>query len=331
MNNQENEAQNRPVCSEIGYPALLSVASSPHERAKRTTAHLMYDVLIALLPAFAFGVYRFGWYALLLGAVSVLACTVFEGAYQKIMHKPVTVTDGSAAVTGLLLAMNLPATTPIPILLCGDLFAILLVKQLFGGLGKNIVNPALAARVFLFLSFPQAMANFESADAVTGATPLSSLKAGELLGVSVQDAFLGTTAGCIGEVSAVLLLLGGVYLVLRRVITPHIPLAYLGTVAALTFIFPRTDARLESMLLELCLGGVMLGAIFMATDYATSPVTPRGRILYGCLAGALTVFIRYFGSYPEGVSFAILISNLLVYYIDRFTRPTPFGKRRCDR
>lgn len=315
-------------------PEQLTVAPSPHERSRTHVPHLMRDVLIALLPACLFGIAWFGPRAALMCLVSVATCVAAEFLYEKLLHRPVTVKDGSAAVTGLLLAMNLPHTLPIPMLMLGDLFAIIVVKLLFGGLGKNIVNPALAARVFLFSSFPGAMAGFLSrtafseayADAVTSATPLSFLKEGATGGFSLTDLFFGTTGGCIGEVSALLLLLGGVYLLCRRVITWHIPVSYLGTVALLTFLFPRTGEGPESMLFELCAGGLMLAAFFMATDYVTSPVTRGGRLIYGVLCGAITVLIRYFGVYPEGVSFAILIGNLLVYYLDRFTRPTPFGK-----
>ncbi|MBQ8352119.1 MAG: RnfABCDGE type electron transport complex subunit D [Clostridia bacterium] len=320
-------------------PERLTVAASPHEKTRTHVPHLMRDVLIALLPACLFGILWFGPRAALLCGISVLTCILAELLYEKLLRRPVTVRDGSAAVTGLLLAMNLPYTMPIPMLLLADVFAIILVKQIFGGLGKNIVNPALAARVFLFMSFPGAMANFSArpdfgasyTDAVTSATTLTSLKEGLGGSFTITDLFFGTTPGCIGEVSALLLLVGGVYLLCRRVITWHIPVSYLGTVALLTFLIPRTGDRMESMLLELCAGGLLLGAFFMATDYVTSPVTRGGRLIYGVLCGAITVFIRYCGVYAEGVSFAILIGNLLVYYLDRFTRPTPFGKRRGKR
>ena len=323
----------------VALPDQLTVAASPHEKSRTHVPHLMRDVLIALMPACLFGIFWFGWQAALLCVVSVTTCVAAEYLYQRLLHRPITVRDGSAAVTGLLLAMNLPYTFPLPMLIVGDLFAILVVKQLFGGLGKNIVNPALAARVFLFSSYPAAMAGFPArpglgssyADAGATATPLSLLKEGGVTEFSVTDLFFGTTGGCIGEVSALLLLVGGVYLLCRRVITWHIPASYLGTVAILTLLFPRADGRLESMLLELCAGGLMLGAFFMATDYVTSPVTRGGRLLFGALCGAITVLIRYFGAYPEGVSFAILIGNLLVYYLDKFTRPTPFGKRRAKK
>lgn len=316
-------------------PPQLTVAASPHEKTRTHVPHLMRAVLIALLPACLFGAVWFGPRAALVCVTSVLFCMLAEALYQCLLHRPVTVRDGSAAVTGLLLALNLPYTIPFPMLLLADLFAIIVVKQLFGGLGKNIVNPALAGRVFLFISFPGAMAAYPVradfstpyADAVASATPLAALKEGSLGAHTLSDLFFGTVGGCIGEVSALLLLLGGVYLLCRRVITWHIPVSYLGTVALLTFLFPRTGDRVESMLLELCAGGLLLAAFFMATDYVTSPVTRRGRLIYGVLCGAITVLIRYCGAYAEGVSFAVLICNLLVYYIDCFTRPTPFGKK----
>ncbi len=339
-----NEAPAAPVEEPITYPALLTVAPSPHQKTRTHVPHMMIDVLIALLPAYIFGVIWFGLSALAIGVISVLGCVLAELVFEKIMRRPVTVRDGSAAVTGLLIAMNLPVTIvnlakpdPVAILqgvfmiLLADIFAIVLVKGLFGGLGKNIVNPALAARVFLFMSFPAAMSSYAcpagwlGADAATGATPLSELKeSGALADLDLLDMFIGKTGGCIGEVSAVLLLLGGIYLIARRVISWRIPVAYLGTVALVALIFPRLGG-LEAVPFELLSGGLMLGAFFMATDYVTSPVTPVGRLIFGALCGLLTVFIRYFGAYPEGVSFAILISNLLVYYIDRFTKPTPFG------
>lgn len=314
------------------FPALLTVSPSPHQHSRVRVPRMMLDVIIALLPAYLFGVVWFGLRALLVGAVSVLACVLSEFLFEKILRRPVTIMDGSAAVTGLLIAMNAPVSIGIGMLIVADVFAMVLVKGLFGGLGKNIVNPALAARVFLFVSFPGAMASFPcpsdilGADAVTTATPLAQIKeAGSVEGIELLDLLIGKTGGCIGEVSAVLLLLGGVYLLCRRVISWQIPTAYLGTVALFALLFPRAGGGLMMVPIELLSGGLMLGALFMATDYATSPVTPVGRLVFGLLCGLITVFIRYFGAYPEGVSFAILISNLLVFYIDRFTKPTPFG------
>ncbi len=311
------------------------ISPAPHIRTTDTTRSVMIDVVIALLPAFLWGTYVFGVRALMIAVVSVASSVLFEALIQLALHRPVTIGDFSAVVTGLLLAMNLPSSVPIWMPVVGAFFAIVVVKQVFGGIGKNIVNPALAARVFLF-AWPTEMGTFpafgtklttiSSADIVASATPLASLKAGELPDVQLIDLFLGKVGGCIGEVSSILLIAGGIYLLIRRVITWHIPVAYLGTVAALAFFFPQASTfPFDFMLCELLSGGLMLGAIFMATDYATSPVTPNGRIIFGVGCGLITVFIRYFGGYPEGVSFSILIMNLLVWYIDRYTMPVKFG------
>ena len=311
----------------VGSPAApLTVSPSPHIKNPVTTAQLMRDVLIALFPAFLWGVWVFGVNALLMPLISVVACVFFEYITEKILRRPVTVRDLSAVVTGLLLGFNLPANNSYFLPVLGAAFAIIVVKQLFGGLGKNFVNPALAARVFLFLSFPTQMTRFpvpfsRSAEIVAGATPRAGGAAG------LFDLFFGRTGGCIGEVSAFLLLLGGVYLLCRRVITYQIPVSYLLTVAVLTLLFPSdgTFLSVQFMLRELFSGGLILGAIFMATDYVTSPVTSRGRLIFGVGCGLLTVFFRYFGSYPEGVSFAILVMNCLVYYLDKLTLPRVFG------
>lgn len=314
----------------VGSPAApLTVSPSPHIKNPVTTERLMRDVLIALSPALFWGVWVFGVNALLMPLISVVACVFFEYITEKILRRPVTVRDLSAVVTGLLLGFNLPANNSYFLPVLGAAFAIIVVKQLFGGLGKNFVNPALAARVFLFLSFPTQMTRFpvpfsRSAEIVAGATPRAGGAAG------LFDLFFGRTGGCIGEVSAFLLLLGGVYLLCRRVITYQIPVSYLLTVAVLTLLFPSagTFLSVQFMLRELFSGGLMLGAIFMATDYVTSPVTSRGRLVFGVGCGLLTVFFRSFGSYPEGVSFAILVMNCLVYYIDKLTMPRVFGGAR---
>ncbi len=314
----------------VGSPAApLTVSPSPHIKNPVTTERLMRDVLIALSPALFWGVWVFGVNALLMSLISVVACVFFEYITEKILCRPVTVCDLSAVVTGLLLGFNLPANNSYFLPVLGAAFAIIVVKQLFGGLGKNFVNPALAARVFLFLSFPTQMTRFpvpfsRSAEIVAGATPRAGGAAG------LFDLFFGRTGGCIGEVSAFLLLLGGVYLLCRRVITYQIPVSYLLTVAVLTLLFPSdgTFLSVQFMLRELFSGGLMLGAIFMATDYVTSPVTSRGRLVFGVGCGLLTVFFRSFGSYPEGVSFAILVMNCLVYYIDKLTMPRVFGGAR---
>lgn len=316
-------------------PELLTLAPSPHVRRGVTTRRLMVDVLLALAPAAAFGVVAFGWRAAVILLLATGAAILAEYLAEKILHRPVTVSDCSAAVTGLLLGMNLPSTVPFYVPVVGSVFAIVVVKQIFGGIGKNIMNPALAARVFLMLAWTAKMTKFvpafawmDGTDAVASATPLASLKNGAS-GGAVIDLFLGKCGGCIGEVSALCLLLGGVYLLVRRVIAWQIPAAMLGTVALLTLIFPRGDmGGVQFMASSLFSGGLMLGAIFMATDYVTSPVTAWGRVIYGAGCGALVVFLRYFSGYPEGVSFAILIMNALVWYIELLTKPRVYGKGR---
>ena len=324
---------------------LLGVASSPHVSSPTGTRSLMLDVLIALLPALCAAVYFFGPRALIATVISVVACEFFEWGYRKLLHKPQSNGDLSAAVTGVLLAFVCPVTLPYWTLVIGDLFAIVVVKQLFGGLGKNFLNPALAGRAFLMLSHPVAMPPWvkpgsensaglvSAADAVTGATPLSVdyMHSGNLQGlidsgVDLADMFIGNVGGCIGEVSAVLLLIGGLYLIFRGVIKPHIPVAFIGTVAVLTFLFPQGGSdRLTWMLYELLGGGLFLGAFFMATDYVTSPTSSLGEVIFGIGCGLLTVFIRYFGGYPEGVSYAILIMNVCAWLIDQVCRPSRFG------
>ncbi|MDR1669510.1 MAG: RnfABCDGE type electron transport complex subunit D [Oscillospiraceae bacterium] len=324
----------------------LTVSSSPHIRADEDTRAIMLDVLIALLFPMAVAVYFFGWRTLSLTAFTVLCCVLFEYAYRKLLKKPVSVGDMSAAVTGALLAFVLPPATPYWMAALGAFFAIVIVKQLYGGIGKNFLNPALAARAFLggvasLSSFVEPLLDpripvLGAADTVAAATPLAeesleALYSGVTL-FSWQDMFLGQIPGSIGEVSAALLLLGGVYLLIRRVITPIIPFAFIGTVALLTFAFPRGGVpRLEFMLYHLLAGGLMLGAIFMATDYSTSPVTPRGQWLFGIGCGALTVFMRYFAAMPEGVCYSILLMNTVVWTLDKVGRPRRFGVRAFRR
>lgn len=321
-----------------GENKLLKVSASPHVKHWETGRVLMLDVVIAMAPALIWAVYLFGWRALSLTVISVASCMVFEFLFQKLLKRPITVLDCSSVVTGILLAFNLPVSTPLWIPVMGAFFAIVIVKQLFGGIGKNIVNPALAARVFIFTAWPNEIKNFVApfdklsalnitVDATAGATPLVALKQGVSPDVTLFDMIVGNMPGCIGEISVVLILAGGLYLLARRVITWHIPVSFIVTVAALTYLFPQNQSvqAWEFMLNELCTGGLMLGAFFMATDYATSPVTSSGRIIYGIGCGLITVFIRFFGGYNEGVSFAILIMNLLVWYIDKFTRPRIFG------
>ncbi len=319
----------------------LTISSSPHVHSKNSTAVLMRDVCIALLPALGGAIRFFGWRALTLSVVSVAACLLFEWGYRRLMKKDCTVSDWSCVVTGMLIAFICPVTLPFWTVILGDFFAIVLVKQLFGGIGMNIVNPALAARAFLF-SWPSLMsgnwvrpgtavsafATPTALDALTSATPMQALHASSLPNASLLDLFLGNIGGSMGETSALLLLIGGLYLLLRRVITLRIPLPYLLTVAVLTLLFPRGNNALDWMLCQLLSGGLLLGAIFMATDYTTSPVTHGGQIVFGIGCGVLTVLLRYFGSYVEGVSYAILIMNCCVGFFDKIGIPKRFGTRK---
>lgn len=338
MDDNKNANSPENLGEEIAMPDLTVVSPSPHIRNHENTRSIMIDVIIALLPAFIWGVFIFGSRALALLAVTVASCALFEALSQKILKRKITVSDFSAILTGVLLAMNMPVTAPLWLGVVGSFFAIVVVKQLFGGIGKNIVNPALAARVFM-LSWASEMTRFTEpgkvisniavtvpdADIVASATPLASLENGGAASYSLFDMFIGNIGGCIGEVSSVLLILGGVYLLVRKVITWHIPVSFIGTVAVLTYTFPRSGDSASFMMYEVLAGGLILGAFFMATDYATSPVAPTGKIIYGIGCGAITVLIRYFGGYPEGVSFGILIMNLLVWYLDRAFMPKRFG------
>ena len=313
----------------------LTVSVSPHVRHEDSTRSLMVDVIIGLVPAMVAAVYFFGWRALCTLLVSVAACVFFEWAYRRLLKKDATIGDCSAVVTGVLLALVCPVTIPYWILIIGAFFAIVVVKQLYGGIGKNFMNPALAARAFLF-SWPVVMTTWaapgtavslfgSNADVVTTATPLSYMASGSLPAQSIMEMLMGNIGGSMGETSALLLLLGGVYLLVRKVISFRIPVAYLGTVAVLAFLFPMGNARGAWMLSQLLSGGLMLGAFFMATDYVTSPVTKWGQVLFGIGCGALTIFIRYFGSYAEGVSYAILIMNACVFLLDKVGMPRRFG------
>ena len=303
----------------------LTVASSPHIRGNFRTNRIMADVMIALVPALAVGVARFGMDALILTLVSMASAVATEWLYGKLTRTRNTTVDGSALVTGLLLAMTLPHTCPLWLAICGSAFAILFVKCLCGGLGQNIFNPALAARAAMMVAYPVGLTRYMGVDGVTAATPLHHMVMPALPEESVMDMFLGNCPGSIGEISALALLAGGAYLVIRKVISLRIPVSYLGTMAVLTLVFAKTEAPIDWMLYSLCSGGVMLGAIFMATDYATSPATPMGQIVYGIGCGALTVFLRYFGLFPEGVTYAILLMNAFVWFIDRLTPIRRFG------
>ncbi|MBS6705642.1 RnfABCDGE type electron transport complex subunit D [Lacrimispora saccharolytica] len=310
---------------------LLHVSSSPHIRSKITTDWIMYMVLIALLPATCMGVYLFGVPALILIVCSVVTCVATEYIYERLMHKPITIKDGSAMVTGLLLALNLPSGATWWMAVLGGVFAILVVKQLFGGLGQNIMNPALAARCFLMISFAARMTDFSTSDSVTaklvdtvsGATPLAEIKAGGSW--DLMSMFLGNTRGTIGETSALLLLIGGIFLVVMKIIDLRIPLTYIGTFAVFALLFGGHGFDLSYVAAELCGGGLMLGAWFMATDYVTRPVTGKGQYVYGVILGILTGVFRIFGGSAEGVSYAIIFTNLLVPIIERLTLPGGFG------
>lgn len=313
----------------------LTISASPHVRHGENTCRIMTDVLIALSPAMVGSVIFFGFRTLLVMLVSVVGAVFFEWGYRRLMKKDCTIGDCSAAVTGVLVAMICPPTVPLWIVIIGDFFAIVVVKQLFGGIGKNFVNPALAARAFLF-SWPVAMNTWiapngagrlfaANVDAVTEATALANLHGGLMPTQDLLSLFMGNVPGCLGETSVLLLLLGAAYLLVRRVISPRIPLCFLGTVAVLTFLFPQGNDRLAWMAAQLFSGGLMIGAWFMATDYATSPVTKWGQIIYGVGCGLITVLIRYFGAYTEGVTYGILMMNVCVTLLDKIGVPRRFG------
>ncbi len=331
---------------------MMNASTSPHIRSGVSTATIMRDVTIALLPAMIMGIFVFGLRALVITLVSVAVCVLTEWLYQRLMKLPVTIADGSAVVTGLILAMNLPASVPVYVPVIGGVVAILLIKQLFGGIGQNVMNPALGARCFLLICFPDLMGSGMPAvgnlfggdavggfaqrlttwqvDAVTAATPLAALKAGE--DVDLLQAFLGLHSGCIGEISAVAILLGAAYMLARGVINLRIPGTYLLSTLGFIFLFNLLGGHgvtgLETLLGHLLTGGLMAGAVFMATDYTTSPITPVGQVVYALLMGFLTALFRVFGSSAEGVSYAIIIANCVVPLIERITMPHAFGTPR---
>ena len=307
--------------------ANFVVSGTPHVRSKESIQSIMRDVIIALVPATAAGIYYFGVRALILIVAAIISAVFFEGLYEKITRKPVTINDLSAVVTGLLLAMNLPASAPVWVAIVGSAFAIIFAKQLFGGLGQNFINPALAGRAFLLASYPTEMTtwvvpNGLAADAATYATPLAQLKNGTL-DASLGQLVMGQVGGTIGETCAIALIIGGIYLLYKHVISWKIPVIYIATVFILFAVIGRHGMRMPVQ--EIFAGGVMLGGIFMATDYASSPVTPKGQVIFAVGAGLLTYLIRTFGGYPEGVSYSILIMNCCVPLIERFTEPTIFG------
>ena len=316
---------------------MYNVSSNPHIRDKMTTGRIMQLVAISLLPATVFGVWNFGLHALLVVLLTVAFSVIFEWIYDRLMHKPDTTNDFSAVVTGLLLALNMPPEIPLWIPVLGSAFAIIVVKQLFGGLGQNFMNPALAARCFLLISFTGSMTNFKVADGahavvdtVSGATPLAAMKEyGSLGDVTVSQMFLGNIQGTIGETSVIALLAGALILVDFKIISLRIPLTYIGSFAIFICIYMVATGRgldWNYLAAHLCGGGLMLGAWFMATDYVTSPITPNGQLVYGCCLGVLTAIFRLFGGSAEGVSYAIIFCNLLVPLIERGTFPVAFGK-----
>ena len=330
------------------YKNLKLIATSNHHiRGSETTSSIMLDVIIAMLPALAFAIFNFGLRALTLTAVSVVGCIFWEWLYRKLMKKPQSIGDLSCVVTGMLLAFVCPVQMPYWTILIGDFFAIIVVKQLFGGIGKNFLNPALAGRAVLLASYAGTMTSWVDpaagkapiigsvADVVTTATPLAVMKTGDFAALTdtynVGNMFIGQIPGSLGEVSALALLIGGAYLIWRKVINWQTPVSYIATVAVLTFLFPKQGSGLEWMLYSVFGGGLFLGAFFMATDYATSPVTKKGQLIFGIGCGLFTVLIRYCGSYNEGVCYSIMVMNLLVALIDKYTKPTRFGVVKSDK
>ena len=321
----------------------LIASSSPHIRSNEDTRSIMLDVIIALLPALGWSVYCFGWKALVLTLVSVASCVFWEWGYRKVMKKSCMVGDLSAIVTGMLLSFVCPVDLPVWVIILGAFFSIVVVKQLYGGIGCNVLNPALAGRAFLLASYATWMTTWAipqiRPDVTSAATPMAIMKEGTeeafatlMSNYSVGDMFIGKVGGSLGEVSALCLLVGGVYLIIRKVISWHIPVAYIGTVAILTLVAaPAGIDNVQYMLYNVFGGGLMLGAIFMATDYATSPVTKPGQLIFGIGCGLLTCFIRRFGSYPEGVCYSILIMNCTTWLLDKYIRPTIYGAAKKEK
>ena len=309
----------------------LTVTSSPHIRGDFRTSRLMLDVVIALIPALIAGTVVFGFRALAMTIVSMVTAVAAEGLYALVTRQRSTIQDCSALVTGMLFALILPVTAPYWLVVWGCAFAIIAAKLLWGGLGQNVFNPALSGRAMVMLLWPAYVTRYPGLDGVTAATPLHHMVMPALPEETLLDMFLGNCPGSIGEISTLALLIGGVYLVIRKVISIRIPAAYIGTVAVLTFVFHKTDNALLWMLYSLFSGGVMLGAIFMATEYGSSPATPNGQLIFGMGCGILTVIFRYFGLFPEGVTYAILLMNGCVWFIDRITPPRRFGAKKGGR
>jgi len=304
---------------------MYTVSSSPHMKSNDSVQGIMRDVIIALIPATFAGIYFFGMQAFLVTLVSVISCIASEALWQKLTHRKITIRDLSAVVTGLLLAFNLPAAVPLWLPAIGGFFAIIIVKQFFGGIGQNIMNPALAARAFLLASWPVHMTNF-TVDGVSSATALAILKTGGDKLPSLMNVFIGNVGGCIGETSVLALLIGGAYLIYRKVISWHIPVTFIGSTFILTFILGRHGLMTGDALYEIFAGGLILGAIYMATDYTTSPFNKKGQVIFGVGCGILTTIIRLYGGYSEGVSYSILIMSLFVPFIDKFTALRVFGE-----
>ena len=304
---------------------LAHVSASPHFRSQVRTKNLMYDVIIAMLPALAWGVFHFGFYSLVITLATVAACVIAEYAFEKGMKKPITIMDGSAVVTGMILALNMPPAIPVYIPVIGGVFAIIVVKQLFGGLGQNFMNPALAARCFLLISFAKKMTDFDI-NGMSGATPLAAMKAGE--SADLGALFFGNIQGTIGEVSTLALLIGAAYLLARKVITIRIPAVYIITTVIMMGLFGGRGFDPYYLACQICAGGLIFGAFFMATDYVTSPLTPMGQVIFGIVLGVLTGLFRAIGGSAEGVSYAIILGNIMCPLIERYTIPTAFGKGR---
>ena len=301
----------------------LNVSVSPHFFGKRTTQNIMLDVIIALIPALIASVIIFGWRSLLITGVCTACCILSEYVFRKISKKDNTISDLSAVVTGILLAFNLPVTIPIWQAIIGSVTAIIVVKQLIGGIGQNFANPAVTARIIMLIAFSGNMTNWtfpqNSVDALSGATPLAAASQGLSSNVNYMTLFLGNHGGCLGETCALAIILGGIYLLIRKVITWHIPVAFIATVAAMSFLCGKDT------LYQILSGGLLLAAFFMATDYSTSPSTPWGKIIFGIGCGLITILIRFWGSLPEGISYSILLMNILTPYISKLTRQKPLG------
>ncbi len=322
----------------------LIASSSPHIRSNEDTRSIMLDVIIAMLPALCMSVYVFGFQALILTVIAVASCLFWEWGYRKVMKKNSSIGDLSAVVTGMLLALSCPVTLPWWMMVVGSFFAIVVVKQLYGGIGCNFLNPALAARAALMACYASAMTQWAApgnwmplfgsvADVETTATPLAIMKEGAFDQLpTIADMFIGKIGGSMGEVSSLMLLAGGIFLMLRKVISWHTPVAFIGTVAVISLISaPAGISAVDYMAYSVFGGGLMMGAIFMATDYATSPVTKPGQLIFGIGCGLLTVFIRRFGSYPEGVCFSILVMNCTTWLIDKYVRPTIYGAPKKEK